>query len=371
MIKNDSIVKTKWYEGTTNKKTVQLINDDYHEYRLDAHQRTPELNRQNDNYRLRGMLKKVERLRFQMFGSLNNPQKTQLFFTPIIGWNNYDKMLAGIAFYNHTVPYKKFEFELLPIFGTASRKFVGMGSVGYTFQIKNGKLKYIRLSTDGKRFSYTLFPEVLNYNKVQPVLTFRFRKKHPRSPIDRTLILRNINIIQDYLEFDRDIGAERKVQARYAINEISYEYRNNRAVNPLGYTVSLQQGNNFGKLSGEFNYTVTYIKKNRGFNIRIFAGAFAWNNINTSVPPNVEFQMNHSTGTKRFQEDYLFDELFFGRDDQKGIFSQQTFPKDGGFRSLTNAGNSSKWLSSVHVNTTVPGRVPIRPYASVGGFWTS
>jgi hypothetical protein len=54
---------------------------------------------------------------------------------------------------------------------------------------------------------------------------------------------------------------------------------------------------------------------------------------NMDVDPFFQFG---ASGTK----DYLFDYYFIGRSDQTGIWSQQMFVTDGGFKSQTNAFNN-------------------------------
>ncbi len=364
----DTVVATKWYPGFEGEKTFEWINNNYHEFKLDADKRTNEINRKNDNYRLAGLMHKVEKLRFQLFGSLENTDRTQLFFTPVAGWNNYDKTVVGIAFYNHLLPSKKFEFELVPMFGTASLTFTGIGKMGYTFYARKSKVHNIKLSIAGKRFSYDLFPEVLNFNKIESALAIDFRKKNTRSSVAKKLTFRSCTVFQDFLEYDSDLNEKVKKSTNYTVNEALFELKDTRVINPYQLTASVQQGSNFIKTSAEFKYMLTYNKKNKGLHIRIFGGGFLWNNSESGSIPDTRFRLNYSTGKEQFQKDYLFDEFFFGRNETNGFFSQQVFVKEGGFRSRTDFGQTNKWISTINLNSTIPGKIPIRPYLSIGVF---
>jgi hypothetical protein len=275
---------------------------------------------------------------------------------------------VGFAFYNHTFPYKKFEFELMPLFGTGSTQFAGIGRVAYTFYPKGGAIHNINLSMNGKRFSYDLFPEVLNYNKAQPVLTLTFRKKYPRSPVNMALSFRHIYIWQEIREYDRTELVYVQNTEKYFANEAAFSLENTRVLNPFRVSAALQPARDYIRLFAQFNYMVTYNKKNKGLHIRMFAGAFLWNDRDSGVPPDARFRLNFGTGTEQFQKDFLFDEYFFGRNQTDGFASQQVVTKDGGFRSRTSYGQTDNWITSVHLNSTIPGKIPIRPYTTVGVF---
>src|SRR5207247_738931 len=142
-----------------------------------------------------------------------------------------------------------------------------------------------------------LLPEVRTYNKLQPELTIEFRKKNPRSPVDKFLTLRNVNVWQDIYLYDTTIDSYRK-NIKYFVNEASFALLNNRVINPFNVTLSLQQGNEFVRTFAEFNYKFTYGSKNKGLFIRAFAGGFLWNYRGdyAGSPPNSNFQLNFSTG---------------------------------------------------------------------------
>lgn len=365
-MRQDTVAKTFWVEGFEGSREIQIANDNYHHYCIDAGRVTAEINRKNNNYRLRGLMPKAERLRFQMLGSIENPARAQLFFTPVAGWNNYDKTLAGVAFYNHFLPFKMFEFELVPMFGTGSAEFAGIGRIGYTFYAGQSKVHNINLSLHGKRFSYDLFPSVLSYNKLQPVLTVEFRKKNPRSWIDRSLSLRSVLVWQEYPKFNFEISAYQNAVVRYLVNEACFNVANSRVINPYRFNVSVQQAADFVRAFGEFNCMLNYNTAHKGLFMRLFAGVFPWNKRDETAMPDPRFRMNFSTGKDRFQKDFLFDEYFFGRNETEIFSSQQVVTKEGGFRSHNDFAESDDWLAAMNLASTIPGKIPIRPYTSLG-----
>ena len=45
-------------------------------------------------------------------------KKTQIFFLPTYKWNNYDKSLIGLAFYNRILPSNGLTYTLNPLYST-------------------------------------------------------------------------------------------------------------------------------------------------------------------------------------------------------------------------------------------------------------
>ena len=204
----DSIIQTVWYPAAGNDTVVTFPAGKCLYYRIDAKQEMVEYNRKNDTYRNRGLLHKAERIRFQFIGSLDNPYKNQLYFAPALGWNNYDKTMLGLAFYNHLIPGKHFEYELAPMVGTGNGTFAFVAHMGYTWTPLNTKLKNINFSVSGKRFSYATAPDQLEYNKVQPQLTFVFKPKDARSTFSHQL---SLNIADDLNQSANTVASVAKI----------------------------------------------------------------------------------------------------------------------------------------------------------------
>ncbi|MDX2001685.1 MAG: M1 family metallopeptidase [Chitinophagales bacterium] len=371
--KNDSIVATVWYEGTPKDATVNFPKGDYDFLRLDGNMQMVEYNRNNDSYRLKGLMHKAERIRFQFLGSLDNPYKNQLMFTPALGWNNYDKVMLGVALYNHFIPDKAFEYELLPMYAVGTNTFVGAGRIGYTWTPFKSKVRTLNFSVFGKRFSYQRQVDELQYNKIQPQLTLTLKKRNPRSPLFKTLTLRSVTIFQDVVEydlFDPSVPAiKSKRNLHYTINEATFEWDVKRKMYPLYAKISLQQGNDFVRTSLESNYQLTYNRHGGGINLRLFAGGFIWNDDDPTNAPDPGFHLSYGTGIGQFQKDYLFDELFLGRNETNGFLSQQILIKDAGFRTPNPYGSFIRnWVTSLGISIDPPGKTPIKPYFNLAAF---
>lgn len=363
------VIRTVWYNGTATDTTVHFPAGDFDTYRIDGEHMMVDYNRSNNTYRAYGMLHRSEPVKFQFLGSMDHPYKNQLFLSPFVGWNNYDKTIVGFAFYNHTFPFKKLEFELVPTFGTASGTVTGTGRIYYNYMPHRGKLERVRFGVTGKRFSYLLNPEPLQWNKIEPQVLFELKPKTPRSPIRLSVNLRSANIIQQYL-YSGDTKS-----IHYYVNEARFTFANTRTLHPFSASVQMQQGELFMNISAKASFRIHYMKAKEHVDINLFVGGFLYNNkaSNDIRPPHPVFQLSGTTGGGNekllmFQDDYMFDHHFLDRNGFDPYLSHQVVTKDGGFRSMTNIGDTRKFLATVTTDVTMPGPIPISLFAGFGAY---
>ncbi len=150
-------MKELWYGGFNGSMDVLFPEGNYDYFKLDADYNLPETNRQNNYLRRNGILKKMEPLKLQWLASVDNPNRTQLFFTPLSGWNYYDGFTPGLALYNSVFFPKKNKFHFHSANWSALGKFLP-ALVPYTFLFIREILLFIR----------SLFPPLLNLTPMEP-----------------------------------------------------------------------------------------------------------------------------------------------------------------------------------------------------------
>ena len=165
----------------------------------------------------------------------------------------------------------------------------------------------------------------MRYSRVVPGVEIKFRKKTPRSTLQHSLAFRNISIWQDqvaYMKIDT-LYARDNVTTYLNFNELGWRMVNYRLVDPYHAQIRVEQGEDHVKAGGEFNYRFSYARRKKGLDIRLFAGGFIYN----KLPPekNYKFRMSGWEGSN----DYLFDEMYFGRTDDQGLRKQQFVVRDG------------------------------------------
>ncbi len=362
-LKRDSVLNTTWIEGFTGTKTIQLNTTGADKIQIDPLMKLPELNRRNNTYFLNKQTHFFEKLRFQFLGSIENENRTQVYFAPYFAWNNYDKTQVGLALYSPFIPSRKFKYLVVPAIGTGSKQFIGIAKLSYSFFPEN-KVRELKIGVNGKRFSYILFPQPLLFNKLEPYIHVEFKKKEARSPYTHSINMRSVVVWLDWINFDDKKGTQ-----RYYVNELKYLIEKKSALNPFSLNVRFQQGNTFANLSTEANFLVSYKRQDEGFRIRFFAGGFILNTKNNSdiSSPNPKFYLSNAT-TNTFaywlQRDYMFDENFIDRNGRDKYLNRQIAKTDAAFRSFTTFGATNKFLMALNLTSSTHRFFPINPFVN-------
>lgn len=376
-IKNNIATQTLWYEGFQGTQKVNFPTDDYDKFKIDYLEDIPEMNRSNNTIKTKGLFKKAEPFKFQILGSLDNADKTQLFYSPIVGWNNYDKTMIGAAFYNNIIPQKKFEFIVAPMYSTNTNNISGYASFYYNLLPQKSPFKQITFALNTARFAYEKTSEFdFRYNKISPEITFDFRKKEARSTISHQLKLRSVNILQDREKpVFNDSGYyaySTKTVFHYMVNNLIYSFRNDKTITPYNASLSTEFADKMIKSTLTANFKYRYKKNNKSIDVRFFGGAFLVDDYATTSSVNnlnaYQFRLSGKSPDVFYQQDYLFDEIFLGRSEYDGGWSQQMTNTDGAFKVYSVYGQTSKWMTTINAEIDFPGKIPLALFADVGSY---
>jgi hypothetical protein len=360
-VKNGQVVKTVWFEGFTGESNPRfpMVDADY--FIVDQPEDGPDVNRKNNTIKSHGVLKKTEPLRLQFLGSLDNPSRTQLFFTPALGYNKYDGFMLGAAFYNHLLPQKRFEWCVMPMYGFSSGELVGHADAFLNFSGRR-TFQLIRVGVNANQYSYytpqaadypysTVPDRTLMFRKIAPEVSFLFKKKRARSPLTNQITLRAISTTVD--QFLMSVDSNDIVKEIQPVSKMFYEakytLRNSRNVNPWNMELRYQMGDNMSKLSLTANYTVNYAN-GKGFHFRLFGGTF----LDNSNSGPYRWRMSGYSPRGLQNQDYLFDHIFIGRTEQSGGLAQQFAEEDGAFKMYSPVGQSNNWLLALNVKIDLP-----------------
>lgn len=367
-IKNDTAVGEVMYEGFNGKALLGFPVSNIDRFKIDYPENMPEINRNNNTIRTKGIFKKVEPLKLQFLGSVDNPDQTQIYYCPVVGWNNYNKWMFGLALYNNLFPQKKFEFELMPMYSYTTNDLTGYGHLSFNIFPKGNLFQKVSIGAIASRYAYSNAPFDLNFNKIAPEINFEFKKKRARSPYTHTIRYRNISILRD--EFKYNITVDASGYSSYTaepksnfenFNDLTYHFSKREAITPFDVSVNLQQGQSMMKTSITANYSRKFKNKNKGFDARLFAGTFLGTKL--SDAGYYRFRMS---GWRGYQ-DYLYDNIFLGRSETDGILANQFVENEGGFKFYAPNGQSGKWLTALNLKSTLGNmKLPLALYADIG-----
>lgn len=342
-IKDGEEVITEWFPGHTGKKDLLTYHDDFDQVIINKHRTVPEFSQKNNQIRTKGIFKRIEPVRLQFFNSFENPDKTQIYWLPSGNFNAYDKLLMGVTLHNRSVAFvrKPFEYRISPEFSTGTGKLTGYASGLFNFAPTSGP--FHRIST-GVYARYNHYDQDLAFFRLSPSLNLFFRRNYAASNIIQKMRFRAVWLERE-LRSGEEVLTNEINNASYLIFAGRYSLENINVLKPYTITTDLQVGDLFSSLSTTADFR--WMLPNRRWLIwRNFGGVFLNNSLADKGVTNNYYSMGLS-GTR----DYLFDYELIGRSDESGLWSQQFFITDGGFKSKTDVFSDNFMLTS---NLNVP-----------------
>jgi hypothetical protein len=339
-VKDGQSMDPLWTEGFEGKKIIRYLNGDYDHIRIDYNGDMPEKNRNNNIYKIKGLLKQCEPLKLQILGSLYHPEKTQVFFHPMMNYNIYNKHSFGLKIYNHFLPKGGFSYKLIPLYSMGTKNLTGEMNLAYTKYSQNSRFQNFTLSINGKQYLYDYDKE---YTRIKPQLNIKLQKPSLRSKIDNYLSASYV-----YLE---------KENETLGFLNGRYTFSNARTFNPYSLHTKIEKGEEYSKAQLIMNLRKDLNPKKR-LNVRAYLGY-----VNTS---NDRYNLKMSAWNG--SDDYMFSERVFSRDDNsahKIHYQQQIFIREGGLKHFTNDSlNSNQFLASTYIDYNLFN--PLELYTELG-----
>lgn len=385
------IVQEQWIEGFADKKIIHLPHGTYDEIVIDPHRITLDVNRKNNQLPIKSLFRTTAPIGLQIIPTIENDQRNKLLILPAIAWNNYDKTMLGLTITNLTVPNKRLEFGLMPMYALGSKDFAGVGHLQYSWYLQSELFRKITLGVQGKTFHFDYFPTLdfdLKYARIMPFLKLEFAPP-ATSRYHHFLQLRTINLHAEAAQFE---GGE-YVDNDWT-NQLIYELRYNgavrRSINPQEVDLRLEyqdyevlgESENYLRLSLDYQYGFTF-KRGKNFDFRLFTGINLVNSTRNrgaifpgafNLSPQGFIRNNSEIGV--VGGDYKLDDYYLGRNETSGIWSQQISLREGGFKvpfgNPLALGRSNDYILAINLKTdlpfTLPVNLPLKPYLDLGYF---
>ncbi len=301
--------------------------------------------------------------------------KREVYFLPTIGYNYYDGFMAGLGLHNYNGVYKKLNYWFNPMYGVRSKDLVGNFGINKNWVTYNSKnLKSIDLSLVGRSFHSFESNKTLNggllsrrYLKVKPELQLHLDNQAMDDYVTKTFTMGFYYIQQE--AFSSQIRPSDSL--RYLIKDwadpdyfgrIAFEYQNKRLFNPYNYKFTAHLHEQFVKLLAEASIKINYNYKSKGLKIRGFGG---WIYSEDRLPNAYYLQASNDGET-----DYLFDQTYLGRNRTEGLYANQFFVREGGFKSTTpqlntRVGTAKNWMLAINTTIELPIKIPLNFYIDV------
>jgi hypothetical protein len=371
--KGDSLVATQWYEGFEGDTEVDFPAGDYDVYRVDGIYEMPEFNRGNNSYKTSGLFKKKEPLQIKFLGSLDEMERKKLYYAPLLGWNEQNKWMAGLALYNNIAPQKKFDFVVAPMWSFHTGEYTGYANTGFNLYPRFSKVfQHVRLEAAGARFNRYFLSNSDNvvFEKFAPSLSIKFKKKeltqkHAHFVSFRSVLTNEIVSDPGYTiqnEFTNTFVGPSVETNSNMFNQFVYKFRHDRPLRPYNVSATVLQHESFVKADLALEYTVKYNEKGKQFWFRLYGGKFLQNDMDAVAFQRYRFRMDGQNG----YSDYLYDEIFLDRGRSNNMLSQQFVDNEGAFKVPTILGANADWIASMNMKIDLPWRLPIALFADLG-----
>ena len=356
-IKGDSIM-TKWFDGFEGKKRLPFPTGDFERYAVNAGNPMPDFNPKNDEMRSHGLFRKMGRVKVQLGTGIDHPRVSPIYVVPVMGANMYNGFMLGAAFHNIGILRKKIEYVIMPMYGFKNGELAGAAQVDYFIRPTNAFFRNLTLSGSVERYALRFAP---NYDRVTAGATFEFKRRNVSTKKTSELNIRHVYIQSTPYLFSLDAPV---VRTKNDFNQLTFTHKNGRAIHPYSFTIDAQQAKTFIKTSITANYRISYNKKGKGLDFRLFAGTFLWKSADYATGPDARFRLSGQNGS----QDYLYNDIYFGRNETSGLWSQQMTMTDGGFKVGTSRGQTWDYLATLNVKTSLPGKLPLKLYADFGTY---
>ena len=356
MFNNDSLVHSQWIDGFRTDTTF-VVSKNSSVVRIDMNREMPEVNRTNNTSRTRGVFKKVEPIQLKLIGSLENPKKSQIFWVPLIGWNNPSGFMPGLMFYNSIIPTKKFSYVIAPMLSLYSKTPTGALNLNYKFSQSEGMLESIDIGLRGKSYlSITgQNPDSnLQYFRTEPYLKFYIRPNDYSSLWRHELELSSV--ITSTLA-SSESGIRNLSRPNY-FNRLNFRSNYSHPVFRSSFVLGIEQSDEFVKSQFEVRNR-TSITERLHIDSRAFAG---WFFDSRTDNPAYNWRMDGQGITNG--SDYAYDAELLARNNS-GLFARQLTETQGGFKVPTAVAQSNQYLLSSNFKLGY-GKFPIGLFADVG-----
>jgi len=334
-------VFSQWHEGFSGRKKLELPQSNgFDKLVIDQHMYMPEMSQQNNYLKATGVFRKMEPLRLKIAGFMEYPQKTNLYMLPALGWNYYNKTMAGLIFYNSFIPRKQLEYRFMPLYSFGSKDIAGSFTVKYHFLPYNSFIRELNVGLSGMQYAYQS-SKGDNFQKLRPEISMVFKN------VDMTSKIRNtIRMDMSHSTSLHDILSE--VNTGFSdFYTLEFTHNNRRAYYPYSAKLTSRLNKDFIKVYTELTYSLT-LTPEKNINFRLFAGSFLKKSDNM-LPSVYDFVLSGQSSIS----DYLYDDIYFGRFEQEGFLSQQYMPMQGGFYS-TAPNSTNEWLVSLNAVADLP-----------------
>jgi hypothetical protein len=348
LVKDGKVIATQWAEPGSKTSSVLFPGEqEFDQIVLDYTKDIPDMNRTNNAIKSKGIFKKVEKPSFEFLLGDNEQNKTNVFWTPVIGSNVYDKFMIGAAFHNYGFVPSKWNYVIAPTYSFGRKMVSGIAEFSYVTQPKKAfKQSKIGLSIKSFKHDTTYRANESYFLTISPYWQVQLGSRDKKAVNYKQSLL-----VQGLFRMDK-FGPNQYDHVggfiKYDFNWKKPDHRVNVQLRN-DFIQSLTDVSQMGRVRFSAKYGLRYMQKaqDRWIEIRGFYGnqyLRKYSN-STALPGQFSgYQYAMSLSGTDGQQDLFTEDYFFGRNELNGLWSQQRTENMGGFRSTSYYGSTDHWM---------------------------
>ncbi|MEZ4790493.1 MAG: M1 family metallopeptidase [Flavobacteriales bacterium] len=344
-----------------SKQQYQLPWPNADRIRIDAGNRTLDIDRRNNSVRSHGLLRRWAPVRFKWLLGLEQNDARTIYYTPLPAWNGNDGWQLGMAAYNTTFPSQRIEWVVAPLYGFASERWGGAARIEHHFDRMRSRLfQNITLGVSGRSATeYRDHENMVWYDKVSPYVHFDLKRDPLNKPWEHRISVRGV-YLHNGLNY-RTSSAELITASdeRY-YTELQYRAEDKRKLHRSLILPTVTHHQDFLRASLELRQAFALNDHNDEIRFRAFVGSFLWKR--NDYLGNSLNAWGLSWGT----EDMLYDHAYLERNARDHFTRRQYNTQQGAFKTPFLQGGSDTWIGAVNMEIDVPVPLPLALFGSVG-----
>ncbi|MEN9346911.1 MAG: hypothetical protein RLZZ77_422 [Bacteroidota bacterium] len=371
IIKDGQVLHTEVSEVIKVGKTTILtlpMAPGANQIAIDYADQMPDINRGNNQVRLKGPFKKMEPFSIRPYLALENKKRTQLTLAPLTAWNNYDKWMIGASLGNNVFPSSYWRWDVSPLYSFSEAKMRGFASLVYSkravevgFQGRSFGLSDRDFFFGTYERDYTRLFSYVKFDLSQKDEKLKYGWKRSLKIYNSWIRERSEGIIGLFAIFDPTRFAPSTYDMMVSGAKWSAQKKMN-ARNVLAYAAEVQVAHELvdwfdsPAYNVEFNYKYIYsTKKKKSIDLRLFYGG-ATNGLRNVI--------QYSASGLAGQVDYTGSNLYLGREETAGPLSRQFGYGQGMLHAPTRTYNTVAHLLAGNIEFALPFRFPVSLFAS-------
>jgi len=349
-IKDSLIVNSTWIEPGKKKNTIEINGKNLESIVIDKGRDIPEINRQNNVWTKKGLFDKLEPLKIEYLIGDNEENRTNVFWTPMIASNIYDKFMLGATFHNVSIAPSKFTYLIAPFYSFGRSSVSGVSEMSYSMlPATTFKTSRIGLSVKSFKQDTTARKNDGYYISVAPYWTAKIGNRGDAKPFSNTIRVQSI--------YKKDVNSGSHSEYAGAYIDYSFDFKkpdHKVHVNLRNeYMTNTNTSDEVARIFASGTYAYRYLKnkQKRWIEIRAFVGQQYIRNYNSSING---YKYGMSLAGTDGKQDLFIDEYYFGRNELTGIWSQQRDENMGGFKTTSNYGTTGTGMATANLYFQLP-----------------